>query len=211
MVAEAKESYIADEWHDYTIDPKADRLANKGTNLKGSEHSLDAFGKGYEKPKASDTIPVKKEEVPQTVNSKPLNYIETASISSGSDNKNIQETLNQISSHQAATNVDYLAKSNPVTRAPINAPSTTPDYIPSSSKFQQNPAASKPAVQNNQYQPPIQHPYQPPTTVQQSHQPLASVQSAPTKDFANSYQNAQSLTYQPPPPATMANPMYNPL
>lgn len=39
VVVEAKESYIASEWNDYTIDPNAQRLADKGGRvLKGSTH-----------------------------------------------------------------------------------------------------------------------------------------------------------------------------
>lgn len=34
----AKESYIASEWNDYTLDPSAERLASKGMTLKGSHH-----------------------------------------------------------------------------------------------------------------------------------------------------------------------------
>lgn len=36
LKVEAKESYIASEWNDYTYDPMAARLADKGTILKGS-------------------------------------------------------------------------------------------------------------------------------------------------------------------------------
>lgn len=45
VVVEAKESFIASEWNDYTYDPLAGRLADKGQVLKGSSHEHDTFGK----------------------------------------------------------------------------------------------------------------------------------------------------------------------
>jgi hypothetical protein len=46
---------------------------------------------------------------------KPLAFIETASISSNSDNKNVSEYVQQMGSYQP----DYLTKSNPINRGQV--------------------------------------------------------------------------------------------
>ena len=133
---EAKESYIASEWNDYTLDPYVARLAEKGTALKGSEHEIEQ--KVISNQKTTLT----------SVNNKPLAFVETNSISSGSESKNIQDTISSFQSQNIYGPVDYLAKSNPVSR-PLPNPTAAAPYIPSDTNLQ-SPANSKP-FSSNQY------------------------------------------------------------
>lgn len=62
-------------------------------------------------------------------------YVETASISSGSDGKNIQETVNAFQNQNQGGygQIDYLAKSNPVSvPQPVNYPPPPTPNVPSS-------------------------------------------------------------------------------
>ena len=117
---------------------------------------------------------------------KPLAFVETASISSGSDGKNIPEVINTFQSQGGYGQVDYLAKSNPVSRPPPPANSPPTPSVPSVTQLQPTSEASK---TYNSYQ----------TSAQQSIPTKDSFEYSQLNQFASSTSSYQQKTTSPAP------------
>ena len=116
---------------------------------------------------------------------KPLAFVETASISSGSDGKNIPEVINSFQNQGGYGQVDYLAKSNPVSRPPPTNPPQTPN-VPSVTQLQSINEASK---TYNSYQ----------TSAQQPVPTKDSFEHSQLNQFASSTSSYQQKTISPAP------------
>lgn len=218
-MVEAKESYIASEWNDYTYNPNADRLVDKGARiLKGSEHEFDNFGKS-EVQKVSQNYLNSYEKQEPLFNPEPkqtLNYKDTfsASINSGSDNKNVQSLSGQsgyggqssFGQHsynppqQTYGQADYLASSNPPKTSGYNAPP------PSSNISSNNLQSSGHDSFASSYKPPVTQPiptkdYSQPNNFMSStnYQTSKAADVAPQKLVASSYESSltKDLIYTP--------------
>ena len=132
-------------------------MASKGTALKGSEHEIDRFGSSYVE-KVADK-PVSREADSSKLNQMgraPVTFTETVSVSSalssGSDQRNVPDTLVQNATNNSYGPVDYLSKSNPVQKPPISTPipapvpvqESIPSYMQSSNQSQNLYGQNKP-------------------------------------------------------------------
>jgi hypothetical protein len=174
-VGDNKESYIASEWNDYTYDGP-DRLANKGTNLKGSEHNIDPIGRSE-----VQNVGPKRENFDYNHSQpnvpKPTSYNESTSIYT--ETKYKQESISTLTKNTYGQS-DYLANSHQIPKPPVSAPYPTPASVPSANQSQTTtPFGVKPSL------PVASSPYS---------------QSIPTKDIStygtqqvnSSYQTSQA-------------------
>jgi len=200
VVSEAKESYIASEWNDYTHNPNVDRLADKGaTVLKGSEHEFDNFGKS-EVQKVSQNYSYEQKQAklqPEPKNN--LNYKDTfsASINSGSDNRNVQDSLKNLNgpTNYTPTNFGQQSYNPPQQNYGQN------DFLSSSNQYKSSGYNAPPPLSNVSSNNNLQASnYE---SVTSSYKPPVS-QPIPTKDYTQPNNFMTSTNYQTPKPVDIA-------